>query len=82
MNDSFREQFEALMSKYTELLVGDSSPELTEKVKIWAMYTYVNKSMPPLAKHWNELYPDAKEEMKELVLEIKELNEQHRQSKK
>jgi Protein of unknown function (DUF2573) len=82
MNDSFREQFEALMSKYTELLVGDSSPELTEKVKIWAMYTYVSKSMPPLAKHWNELYPDAKEEMKELVLEIKELNEQHRQSKK
>lgn len=82
MNDSFREQFEALMSKYTELLVGDSSPELTEKVKIWAMYTYVSKSMPPLAKHWNELYPDAKEEMKELILEIKELNEQHRQSKK
>ncbi|WP_077214670.1 YusU family protein [Bacillus dakarensis] len=82
MNDSFREQFEALMTKYTELLVGDSTPELTEKVKIWAMYTYVSKSMPPLAKHWNELYPDAKEEMKELILEIKELNEQHRQSKK
>jgi len=82
MNDTFREQVEALMSKYTELLVGESSPELTEKVKIWAMYTYVSKSMPPLAKHWNELYPDAKEEMKELILEIKELNEQYRQSKK
>jgi hypothetical protein len=37
--------------------------------------------MPALAKHWNELYPEAKEEMKTIINEIKLLNEQHRQSK-
>ena len=82
MNDSFHEQFDALLTKYTELLVGESTPELTEKVKIWALYTYISKSMPALAKHWNGLYPEAKEDMRELILKIKELNEQHRQAKK
>jgi len=38
--------------------------------------------MPPLVKHWNEEYPDAKDAMKNLVQEIKELNEKHRNQKK
>jgi hypothetical protein len=37
--------------------------------------------MPALIKHWNGLYPDAKDEMKEIIIEIKQLNEQHRNSK-
>jgi hypothetical protein len=37
--------------------------------------------MPPLTKHWNESYPDAKDGIKELISEIKELNEAHRAKK-
>ncbi|AIE61246.1 YusU family protein [Bacillus methanolicus] len=81
MEEKFYEQFDALLTKYTELLIGDTNDELKEKVKIWALYTHIAKSMPPLAKHWNELYPDAKEEMKQLVREIKQLNEAHRAKK-
>lgn len=81
MEEKFYEQFDALLTKYTELLIGDTNDELKEKVKIWALYTHIAKSMPPLAKHWNELYPDAKEEMKQLVGEIKQLNEAHRAKK-
>lgn len=81
MEKVFVEQFQALLEKYSDLLVGESSEETTEKVKAWALYTHIAKSMPALAKHWNELYPEAKEEMKTIINEIKQLNEQHRQSK-
>jgi hypothetical protein len=81
MEKIFAEQFEALLEKYSELLVGESSEQTKEKVKIWALYTHIAKSMPALAKHWNELYPEAKEEMREMINEIKLLNEQYRESK-
>lgn len=81
MNEPFQEQFEALLNKYTELLVGESNPELVEKIKMWALYTYISKSMPPLVKHWNELHPDGKEEMKKIISEIKQLNDMHRNLK-
>jgi hypothetical protein len=81
MEKIFAEQFEALLEKYSELLVGESSEETKEKVKAWALYTHIAKTMPALAKHWNELYPDAKEEMREMINEIKLLNEQFRESK-
>jgi ferric iron reductase protein FhuF len=81
MNKAFVQQFEALMSKYSELLVGESDEETREKVTMWALYSHVAKSMPALAKHWNELYPDAKEEMKKVMVEIKEMNEKHRAAK-
>ncbi|MFE8702300.1 YusU family protein [Cytobacillus sp. FJAT-54145] len=82
MEDKFLSQFEGLLTKYSELLIGETDPELVEKVKIWSLYTHISKSMPPLAKHWNEEYPDAKEEMKRLIMEIKELNEKHRLASK
>ncbi|MFL6558873.1 MAG: YusU family protein [Bacillus sp. (in: firmicutes)] len=82
METTFVKQFEALLEKYSELLVGESTPEINEKVKAWALYTHIAKSMPALAKHWNGLYPDAKEEMKQISNEIKQLNEQHRSSSK
>lgn len=78
MEKNFLDQFDALVEKYTELLLGESTPERKEKVKMWALYTYISKSMPPLAKHWNERFPEAKEQMKAIVYEIKQLNEQHR----
>jgi hypothetical protein len=81
MEKVFAEQFEALLEKYSELLVGESSEKTKEKVKTWALYTHMAKSMPALAKQWNELYPEAKQEMKEIINEIKLLNEQHRQLK-
>lgn len=82
MEKVFTAQFEALLEKYSELLVGEAKDEIKEKVKAWALYTHIAKSMPALAKHWNELYPEAKEEMKEIINEIKQLNEQHRNTTK
>lgn len=78
MNQKLSEQLDGLLEKYSELMVGKNTPEIKEKVKMWALYSHIAKSMPPLAKHWNETYPDAKESMKELVTEIKKLNEEHR----
>lgn len=81
MEKAFVQQFNALIEKYSELLVGETSEETQEKVKVWALYTHIAKSMPSLAKHWNELYPEAKAEVKDIIQDIKLLNEQHRQSK-
>ncbi|MGG1676907.1 DUF2573 family protein [Neobacillus sp. NRS-1170] len=80
MEKVFVQQFEALLEKYSELLVGEAAEETKEKVKAWALYTHIAKSMPALAKHWNELYPEAKEEMKQIINEIKKMNEEHRNS--
>ena len=82
MEKVFVQQFEALLDKYSELLVGETAEETKEKVKAWALYTHIAKSMPALAKHWNELYPEAKEEMKQIINEIKQMNEEHRNSAK
>jgi hypothetical protein len=78
MEKDFVQQFEALLEKYSELLVGDSSEEVREKVKAWALYSHIAKSMPALIQHWSALYPEARGEMKEIINEIKQLNEQHR----
>lgn len=75
----FPKQFDALLDKYTELLIGDTSPEKKEMVTQYALYSFVAKHMPALVKHWNSQYPDGKEEMKKIVGEIKELNEAHRE---
>ena len=81
MEKLFVQQFEALLEKYSELLVGETDDDTKEKVKAWALYSHIAKSMPALAKHWNELYPEAKEEMKDIISEIKLLNEKHRSNK-
>ncbi|MBO9130741.1 YusU family protein [Bacillus sp. 165] len=81
MEQTFQQQFDGLLEKYTELLLGTSNEELKEKVQMWALYSHIAKSMPALAKHWNETYPDAKAEMVNLVAEIKQLNDAHRKKK-
>ncbi|WP_110113801.1 YusU family protein [Bacillus sp. CGMCC 1.16541] len=78
MDQKLKDQFDGLLEKYTELMVGESSEELKEKVQMWALYTYIAKTMPALAKHWNETYPDGKTEMMNVIREIKELNDKHR----
>ncbi|MBU8906630.1 YusU family protein [Desertibacillus haloalkaliphilus] len=79
MDEKLNEQLDGLLEKYTELLLGEATPELKEKVKAWVLYSHISKSMPPLAKHWNEEYPDAKEAMKALVTDIQELNKANRE---
>ncbi|WP_017726347.1 YusU family protein [Halalkalibacterium ligniniphilum] len=80
MDQKLKEQLDGLVEKYTELLVGNTDEEVKEKVKAYALYSHIAKSMPPLAKHWNEQYPDAKEGMKALVKDIQERNKQHREN--
>lgn len=82
MKTEFEEQFQALVSKYTELLVGESNDELNKKVEMWALYTHIAKSMPALASHWNKEFPEARNTLKELMEEIRSLNEQNRNQKK
>jgi hypothetical protein len=81
MNKEFKDQFGALVAKYTELMTGETGKELEEKVQFWVLYTYIAKTMPALVKHWNEKYPDGKEEMVALISEIKRLNENHRSNR-
>jgi hypothetical protein len=81
MEKTFQQQFDGLLEKYTELLLGESNEELKEKVQMWALYSYIAKSMPALAKHWNDTYPDAKQQMMKLIAEIKQLNDAHRAKK-
>ncbi|WP_210365249.1 DUF2573 family protein [Bacillus sp. REN3] len=78
MDNRLKEQIDGLLEKYTELLVGEGSAEKTEKVKMWIVYNHIAKSMPPLAKHWNQKYPDGKEQIIKTIAEIKEMNEQQR----
>ncbi|MGM0836173.1 MAG: YusU family protein [Bacillota bacterium] len=80
MNEKLEQKLDGLLEKYTELLLGESSDEQKENVKAWVLYTYIAKSMPPLVKHWNEQYPDAKQDMMALIKEIKQLNDAHRAS--
>jgi hypothetical protein len=81
MEKEFMEQFEALLEKYSELLVGTSDDPTKEKVRLYSLYSHIAKTMPALAKHWNGMYPDAKNQIVEIMNEVKALNEQHRKSK-
>ena len=82
MNNNLDEKINGLLTKYTELLLGEADADYVEKVKVWILYSHMSKSMPALVKHWNDTYPDAKNEIKETINEIKVLNEAHRQAKK
>jgi len=75
------DEFDGLISKYTELLLGEDNEELREKVMKWALYSHIAKSMPALVQHWNQQYPEAKAQLKQTMEEIKTLNEKHRLKK-
>ncbi len=78
MGNELDEKLEGLLDKYTELLLGESTDALKQDVKQWVIYSHIAKSMPPLAKHFNETYPEAKEEIKETIQRIKQMNQAHR----
>ncbi|BAB07210.1 YusU family protein [Halalkalibacterium halodurans] len=81
MDEKLKEQLDGLVEKYAELLVGDTSEEMKEKIRAYAIYSHISKTMPPLAKHWSSQYPDAKEGMKALFLDIQQLNKKQRENK-
>ncbi|MGE6630013.1 DUF2573 family protein [Bacillus sp. NPDC077027] len=81
LNKETEEKVDGLLEKYTELLLGETSDELKKDVLNWIIYTHMAKSMPPLVKHFNATYPEAKQEIKETIEQIKALNEAHRGKK-
>ena len=81
MNEELKAQMDGLLEKYSELLFGETSQDLKEQVQAWVLYSHIAKSMPPLVQHWNNTYPDAKEEVKKLIAEIKTRNEEYRKKK-
>ncbi|TCS81072.1 DUF2573 family protein [Tepidibacillus fermentans] len=78
MEVKFLESFDGLIEKYTELLLGESNEELKEKVKVWALYNHISKTMPALTNHWGGSFPEEREVIKGLYAEIKKLNEEYR----
>ncbi|MDQ0273018.1 DUF2573 family protein [Cytobacillus purgationiresistens] len=81
MDNKLTKQVDGLLEKYTEILLGESNQELKDKVQLWVTYSFIAKQMPQLVKHWNEMYPDGKEDIKEIIMEIKQLNEENRANK-
>ncbi|WP_227397182.1 DUF2573 family protein [Jeotgalibacillus aurantiacus] len=76
------EKIDAMVEKYAELLTGDTSEESIEEIKLYILYNHIAKSMPALAKHWNALYPEGKEDMKKIVADIQRKNKVLREEKK
>ncbi|WP_025026564.1 DUF2573 family protein [Caldalkalibacillus mannanilyticus] len=74
----FEKEFQHLFEKYTELLTGQSSSETIEKVKIWALYSHMNKTMPALLQHWHQDNPESRTKMKQLFEEVQHLNKSHK----
>ncbi len=74
-NVLFDEQFQGLLEKYAELLTGDGSEEMVHKIKIWAIYQHLSRTMPPLTKHWGEMHPEGRKVIRELFEEVKLCNE-------
>jgi hypothetical protein len=82
LDEKFQEEFDSLLSNYTELLLGEENEELKEKVQVWMLYTYMSKNMPGLVKHWNAKFPDGKQTIVQIVSEIKKMNEIRKQNQK
>ncbi|WP_202079859.1 DUF2573 family protein [Caldalkalibacillus salinus] len=78
MNDEFKDAFDAFVQKYAELLTGHHDEETIEKVKLFALYSHINKTMPALAKHWVSDNPAAKEEVKKIFADIQKMNQEHK----
>ncbi|KRE70948.1 MULTISPECIES: DUF2573 family protein [Paenibacillus] len=75
MPTDFENDFNTLVAKTAELITGDTSPEMIEKIKIWAFFNHVHKALPALASHWNQSHPEGKAEMRKIFEEIRALNQ-------
>jgi argininosuccinate lyase len=74
-------EVEELLYKFTELVTGEASEERVEMVKVWALYTHMQKAMPPLIQHWGSEpeHQEAKSKIKEIVEQIKQWNQEKNQ---
>lgn len=70
-----QDQFDGLLAKYTELLLGEATPERIEQVKLWALYSHMHKTMPALTQHWTQSHPEGKAAVRQLFEDIKRMNE-------
>ncbi|WP_372814391.1 DUF2573 family protein [Paenibacillus sp.] len=82
MNARFTTEFDALLEKFAELLTGDASPEMVEKIKIWSIYNHIHKTMPALASHWNQNHPESKADIRALYEEVRNLNQKLKEANK
>ncbi|GIQ68480.1 DUF2573 family protein [Xylanibacillus composti] len=82
MDETSREQIEGLIEAFAERLTGRTDPETVEKIKLWAIYSHIHKTMPPLTAHWTQEHPQAKADMRRLFEEIKQWNESFREQNK
>ncbi|MFB1082374.1 DUF2573 family protein [Jeotgalibacillus sp. JSM ZJ347] len=77
-----KDKMDAMAEKYAELLTGDTSEQSIEEIKMYVLYNHISKTMPALARHWNSLYPEGKEEMKRIVRDIQKKNKSVRAENK
>lgn len=70
-------ELDALLEKFTELLTGETTPERIEMVKVWCLYSQMQRVMPPLIQHWGSEpeHQEAKAQIKEMIEQIKEWNQ-------
>ena len=81
MNTDFENDFNTLVAKTAELITGDTSPEMIEKIKIWAFFNHVHKALPALASHWNQSHPEGKAEVRRIFEEIRALESSQQTAK-
>jgi hypothetical protein len=74
MNTPFETEFEALIETFSEMLIGSSSPEMVEKIKMWSIYNHIHKTMPALASHWNQAHPESRVVIRQLFEEVRALH--------
>jgi hypothetical protein len=75
LSADFDTQFHALVEKLAELVTGDTSQDMIEKIKVWAIYNHIHKSMPALASHWSQTHPEARAAIRTLFEEIRDKNQ-------
>jgi hypothetical protein len=74
MNPSFEQEFDGLVEKFAELLVGKTDPETIEKIKIWSLFNHMHKSMPNLTGHWNQTHPESKADIRSIFEDVRDMN--------
>lgn len=73
--ETFDTEFHALAETLAELVTGDTSPDMLEKIKVWAIYNHIHKTMPALASHWSQAHPEARAHIRALFEEIRDKNQ-------
>jgi hypothetical protein len=71
-------ELDDLLEKFTELLTGEATPERVEMVKAWALYSHMQKVMPPLVHHWGSepQFQEAKANLHRMTNQIKQWNQE------